>query len=66
MTLNPYTARAGPRIVARAANADSERALASLDTVAETGAKNVLTGHRPVWHDGAEANAARARSAGVS
>jgi len=66
VTLNPYTGETGPQIVARAANADSERALASLDTVADSRVKHVLTGHGPVWHDGAEAIAERARSAGVS
>ena len=45
VTLNPYTARRGPQIVARAATADSNRALASLDALAETGARTVLVGH---------------------
>lgn len=66
VTLNPYTAGTGPQIVARAATADTERALGSLDAVAETGAATVLTGHGPAWTDGAEAIAARARAAGVS
>jgi glyoxylase-like metal-dependent hydrolase (beta-lactamase superfamily II) len=56
----------GPRIVARAATADSERALASLDALAETGAKTVLTGHGEPWNAGAEAAAKHARRAGVS
>jgi glyoxylase-like metal-dependent hydrolase (beta-lactamase superfamily II) len=66
VTLNPYTGEHGPQIVARAANADSERALASLDAVAESGARHVLTGHGPAWHDGAEAIVEHARRAGVS
>src|SRR5215212_2737436 len=36
--LDPYTAEKGPKIVAGAATADSERALSSLDALAETGA----------------------------
>jgi glyoxylase-like metal-dependent hydrolase (beta-lactamase superfamily II) len=66
VTLDPYTGGEGPQIVSRAATADSERALASLDAVAQSGARHVLTGHGPVWHDGAEAIAEQARRAGVS
>src|SRR5215207_7996074 len=39
VTLDPYTARTGPRVVALAATADSERARASLDALAQTGAR---------------------------
>ena len=63
---DPYTARPGPRIVARAATADSERALSSLDALAETGASTVLTGHGPPWTGGAEAAVAAARAAGAA
>jgi len=35
----------GPRLVARAATVDSERNLASLDSLAATAARIVLTGH---------------------
>jgi glyoxylase-like metal-dependent hydrolase (beta-lactamase superfamily II) len=66
VTFNPYTGGHGPQIVARSANADSQRALASLDAVAATGAGIVLTGHGPAWRDGAEAIAERARRAGIS
>jgi glyoxylase-like metal-dependent hydrolase (beta-lactamase superfamily II) len=62
--LDPYTARRGPRLVARAATADVERNLASLDAIAETGATTVLTGHGEPWTGGAEAAVAQARSAG--
>ena len=55
VTLDPYTARTGPRLVARAATADSERNLRSLETLAETGATHVLTGHGEPWHQGIEA-----------
>jgi glyoxylase-like metal-dependent hydrolase (beta-lactamase superfamily II) len=62
--LDPYTARRGPRLVARAATADVERNLRSLDALVETGAKTVLTGHGETWTGGIEAAAARARDAG--
>jgi glyoxylase-like metal-dependent hydrolase (beta-lactamase superfamily II) len=64
--LDPYTARRGPRIVAGAATADSERALRSLDALAATGAGTVLTGHGEAWRGGAEAAAEEARRAGPS
>jgi glyoxylase-like metal-dependent hydrolase (beta-lactamase superfamily II) len=66
VTLNPYTGGRGPQIVAGAATADSRRALASLDPLAATGARLVLTGHGPVWRDGVEAAAEQARAAGPS
>ncbi|MDX6591489.1 MAG: hypothetical protein QOJ13_685 [Gaiellales bacterium] len=64
--LDPYTGETGPRIVSRAATADPERALASLDGLAETGARTVLTGHGPVWNDGVESAVEQARHVGVS
>lgn len=66
VTLDPYTGRTGPRIVARAATADAERALRTLDALAETGAGTVLVGHGEPWRGGAEAAAQRARAAGVA
>ena len=66
VTLNPYTGGTGPQIVARAATADSERALASLERIAETGARIVLTGHGEPWMAGSERAALEARRAGVS
>jgi glyoxylase-like metal-dependent hydrolase (beta-lactamase superfamily II) len=65
VTLDPYTGRTGPRIVARAATADSERALRSLDALAATGAGTVLVGHGPPWTGGAAEMAGLARDAGV-
>jgi glyoxylase-like metal-dependent hydrolase (beta-lactamase superfamily II) len=62
--LDPYTAKRGPRLVARAAVADVERNLASLDALVATGAKTVLTGHGEPWTGGIEAAAAQARAAG--
>jgi glyoxylase-like metal-dependent hydrolase (beta-lactamase superfamily II) len=62
--LDPYTAKRGPRLVARAAVADVERNLASLDALVQTGATTVLTGHGEAWTGGIEAAVAAARSAG--
>lgn len=66
VTKDPYTDLDGPRIVARAATKDSERAKQSLDAIAATGAKTVLTGHGPAWTQGAEAAAAQARVNGAA
>jgi glyoxylase-like metal-dependent hydrolase (beta-lactamase superfamily II) len=64
--LDPYTARRGPCLVARAALADSERNLRTLDALAATGARIVLTGHGEPWTGGAEAAVERARAAGTA
>jgi len=64
--LDPYTAEPGPKIVAGAATADSERALRSLDALAATGAGTVLTGHGEAWRGGAVEAVKRARAAGPS
>jgi glyoxylase-like metal-dependent hydrolase (beta-lactamase superfamily II) len=64
--LDPYTARRGPRLVARAATADVERNLAALDALAATGAGTVLTGHGEPWTGGVEDAVARARAAGAA
>ena len=66
VTLDPYTAKTGPRLVARAATADSARALASLDALEDTGARVVLTGHGEPWTDGAAAMMRAAREAGAA
>jgi glyoxylase-like metal-dependent hydrolase (beta-lactamase superfamily II) len=66
VTLDPYTGRRGPRLVARAAVADSERNLRTLDALAATGARIVLPGHGEPWTQGAEAIVARAREAGTA
>ncbi|HET6551572.1 MAG TPA: MBL fold metallo-hydrolase [Solirubrobacter sp.] len=66
VTLDPYTGRTGPRIVARAATADSALNLASLDALAATGAATVLTGHGEPWREGAETIVAAARAAPVA
>jgi glyoxylase-like metal-dependent hydrolase (beta-lactamase superfamily II) len=64
--LDPYTGATGPQIVSGAATADSERALRSLDVLAETEAATVLAGHGEPWREGARPAAERARAAGPS
>jgi hypothetical protein len=64
VTLDPYTGTRGPRLVARAATADVERNLASLDALTATGAGTVLVGHGEPWRDGADGIVERARAAG--
>jgi glyoxylase-like metal-dependent hydrolase (beta-lactamase superfamily II) len=66
VTLDPYTARRGPRLVARAATADVARALDALDTLEETGARTVLVGHGPPWTTGVAGAVAAARAAGAA
>src|SRR3954471_15740738 len=66
VTFNPYRASSGPQIVSGAATADFERAFDSLDALAETGARTVLTGHGAPWREGAEAIAEEARRRGPS
>jgi glyoxylase-like metal-dependent hydrolase (beta-lactamase superfamily II) len=66
VTLDPYTARRGPRLVARAATADVDRNLRTLDALAETGARMVLVGHGEPWTDGVESAVERAREAGAA
>jgi glyoxylase-like metal-dependent hydrolase (beta-lactamase superfamily II) len=66
VTLDPYTGRTGPRLVARAATVDSDRNLTSLDALSATGAKVVLTGHGEPWFDGVEAAVAAAQAAPVA
>jgi glyoxylase-like metal-dependent hydrolase (beta-lactamase superfamily II) len=66
VTLDPYTARKGPRLVARAATADVDRNLRSLEAIAATRARTVLVGHGEPWTDGAEEAVAAARAAGAA
>jgi glyoxylase-like metal-dependent hydrolase (beta-lactamase superfamily II) len=65
VTLDPYTGRRGPRVVARAATAYSDRALESLSALEATGADVVLTGHGEPWRQGIAQACAMAREAGV-
>jgi glyoxylase-like metal-dependent hydrolase (beta-lactamase superfamily II) len=64
--LDPYTAEEGPKLVARAATADVQRNLETLDAIAATGATTVLTGHGEPWTKGAEEAVRLARAAGSS
>ena len=64
--LDPYTAEKGPKLVARAATADVERNLESLEAIAESGASTVLTGHGEPWTRGAEEAVRQAREKGSS
>jgi glyoxylase-like metal-dependent hydrolase (beta-lactamase superfamily II) len=64
VTLDPYTGRTGPRIVAGAATADSALNLASLDALAATGAPIVLPGHGEPWTGGVVEAVRRAREVG--
>jgi glyoxylase-like metal-dependent hydrolase (beta-lactamase superfamily II) len=66
VTLDPYTARTGPRIIAGAATADSAMALDSLDVLAATGAGTVLPGHGEPWLEGIAFAVVAARAAGPS
>ena len=64
--LDPYSAAKGPRLVARAAVADSRRNLETLDPIASTGATTVLTGHGEPWSGGAAEAVRQARAAGAA
>jgi glyoxylase-like metal-dependent hydrolase (beta-lactamase superfamily II) len=66
VTLNPYTGKRGPQIVARAATADSERNLDSIGAIADLGVSTVLTGHGDAWRRGTAEIVAEARAAGPS
>jgi len=66
VTLDPYTGAIGPRLVARAATADPDRAFASLDPLARTEAPVLLPGHGEPWRGGAEAAVALAQRAGIA
>lgn len=66
VTLDPYTGRTGPRIVARAGTKDRRTAVESLDAVAAAGASIVLPGHGAPWTAGVAAAADLARRAGAA
>lgn len=66
VTLDPYTGRTGPRIVARAGTKDARGAVRSLDAIAATGAGTVLPGHGEPFRHGAAAAAESAAGAGVA
>ncbi|TPW78156.1 MBL fold metallo-hydrolase [Schumannella soli] len=66
VTLDPYTAGVGPRIVAGTATADSALALRSLSAIAATRATTLLPGHGEPWRGRAEDAVAIARRVGPS
>jgi glyoxylase-like metal-dependent hydrolase (beta-lactamase superfamily II) len=66
VTLDPYTGRTGPRIVARAGTKDRATALASLGAMADTKATIVLPGHGEPWTTGVASAAQQARRAGAA
>lgn len=66
VTLDPYTGRRGPRIIAGAATADSVQALESLERIEATGARVVVPGHGQTWTGGAAQAVALAREHGAS
>ncbi|GGC46674.1 hypothetical protein GCM10010974_31210 [Brevibacterium sediminis] len=66
VTLNPYRGTTGAQIVSSAATADPDRALESLDALAETGARTVLVGHGEPWTGGVERLVRSAKARGPS
>lgn len=66
VTLDPYTGRTAPRLVARAATSDAETNLLSLETLAATDARVVLPGHGAPYGEGIRSAVAAARRAGVA
>src|SRR5437763_1394405 len=65
VTFDPYTTLTGPRLVAKAALADSRQNLASLDRIADSGASHLLPGHGDPWHGRAEDAVEQARRNGT-
>jgi glyoxylase-like metal-dependent hydrolase (beta-lactamase superfamily II) len=65
VTRDPYTGRAGPIVVARAATWNSERARASLERIEKLDGDVALTGHGGPWRGGIAEAARRARAAEV-
>lgn len=67
VTLDPYTGRRGPQIVAGAATADSATALVALDrlTAYDTGSTLLLPGHGDPWSGGVAEAVDRARAVGA-
>jgi glyoxylase-like metal-dependent hydrolase (beta-lactamase superfamily II) len=66
VTLDPYTGRKGPRIVARAGTRDREWAVSSLDDMIATRAMIVLPGHGKPWTTGVVRAAELAKEAGAA
>ena len=66
VTLDPYTGRRGPRVVARAATNDARVALDSLAAIAALDVTAVLPGHGVPWLQGSRSAVDAARLAGVA
>ena len=66
VTRDPYTGRTGPRLVALAATADAQQALASLDRIGSISANTLLPGHGEPFSEGADEAARMARDAGAA
>ena len=66
VTRDPYTGATGPRLVARAATADSTMNLKSLARLEELEADVLLPGHGEPWRAGVANAVSLARSAGVA
>lgn len=64
VTLDPYTGKKGPQIVASAATADTSVAMASLDTFLGTDAQVALPGHGEPWTGGIAEAVDRAHAVG--
>ena len=62
--LDPYTGRRGPCVVAGAATADSNQALASLDALVGLDANRALSGHGQPWQGSMAEAVGRAKDAG--
>lgn len=66
VTHDPYTNGDGPRIVARAATADSGLALASLERLRDRSERTVLVGHGEPWTKGTASAIEHARLVGAT
>jgi len=55
VTLDPYSGRRGPRMVARAGTKDGRRAIESAHALAAINARHVLPGHGDMWNYGVAA-----------
>jgi glyoxylase-like metal-dependent hydrolase (beta-lactamase superfamily II) len=66
VTWDPYSGRTGPRLMARASNADSSTAMESLRRVQDLAVRAVLPGHGPAWTEGAAEAARLATTAGAA
>lgn len=63
-TYHPLTGERGPQLMPKALTRNLERALASLERLAEVDAGHVLPGHGEPWTEGVRAAAERAREIG--